>query len=98
VSHFKWKDKKLYLYCHLQPRATRDEITGLHGNRLKIRITAPPADGRANAHLIKFLAKQFGVAKSQVAIESGAISRQKTVMISDPVRLPKQANISLQQE
>ena len=58
------------------------------GDRLKISITAPPVDGKANAHLVKFLAGQFGVAKSQVSIVSGESGRDKTVRVSQPARVP----------
>ncbi len=47
----------LLLFVYLQPKASRDQIIGLHGNELKIAITAPPIDGKANAHLSKYLAK-----------------------------------------
>jgi uncharacterized protein (TIGR00251 family) len=49
---------------HIQPKASRDEWSGLHGERLKLRIKAPPVDGKANAYLIGFLAKEFGINKS----------------------------------
>jgi len=97
MSHFSWKGKTLHLRCQLQPRAARDEIVGIHDDRLKVRITAAPVDGKANAHLIKFLAKQFGVPKNQVAIESGETSRQKSVSITEPRRLPTEAEVLVQE-
>lgn len=72
----------LLLNCHLQPKASNDDIVGLHGESVKIRITAPPIEGKANAHLIKFLAKQFGVPNSAISIISGELGRQKKVKIS----------------
>ena len=78
----------LLLGCYLQPRASKDEVVGKHGDALKIRITAPPVDGEANAQLIRFLSKQFGVSKSDVVIESGATGRRKTVRIIKPARQP----------
>lgn len=66
---------------------------GLHNNSVKIRITAPPVDGKANAHLIKFLAKVFGVSKSSVIIASGESGRHKVVRISHPRKLPELLNI-----
>lgn len=48
----------LVLRLYIQPKASRDSIVGLHGDELKVAITAPPVDGQANAHLVKFLAKQ----------------------------------------
>lgn len=88
-----WHGDVLLLSCHLQPKASKDEICGLHGDSVKIRISAPPIDGRANAQLIKFLAKQFAVAKSQVEIISGASGRQKRIRISQPGRFPAQLPI-----
>ena len=58
------------------------------GNRLKLRLTAPPVEGKANAQLIRFLAATFGVTKSRVHLESGASSRNKRVRIQAPERLP----------
>ena len=76
------------LRVQVQPRASRDEFAGLHGNRLKIRLTAAPVDGAANSQLAAFLAAAFGVPKRQVALVSGASGRAKTVRIQAPVRLP----------
>lgn len=58
----------LVLRLYIQPKASRDSIVGLHGDELKVAITALPVDGRANAHLTKYLAKQFRVAKSQSSL------------------------------
>jgi uncharacterized protein (TIGR00251 family) len=79
----------LHLRIYTQPKASRDEVVGLHGDELKIAITAPPVDGKANTHLIKFFAKQCGVAKSKVAITKGQLNRHKTVIISKPLKIPK---------
>ena len=89
MSYFRWDGADLMLDCHLQPKASKDEIAGLHGERLKIRISAPPIDGRANAQLLAFIAKAFGVAKSQVSLDSGDSSRQKRVRIQAPRQLPE---------
>jgi len=93
VSFYRWQGDNLLLSCHLQPKASKDELCGLHGDSVKIRITAPPIDGRANAHLIKFLAKQFGVAKGAITIVSGELGRQKRIQIEQPVRLPEALSI-----
>jgi uncharacterized protein len=87
-QHYRWDGAALLLFCHLQPGASRDEFAGLHGERLKIRIAAPPLDGRANGQLIAFLAAQCGVAKQAVSIVSGAGGRHKTVRIEHPATLP----------
>lgn len=93
MSWYSWQAGSLLLSCYLQPRAARDEIVGLHADSVKIRITAPPVEGQANAHLQKFLARQFGVAKSNVSIISGELGRQKRVKIDQPTKLPPQLDI-----
>ena len=87
-AYFRWDGEDLLLACHLQPKASKDEFAGLHGDRLKIRLTAPPVEGKANAHLLAFLAEAFGVSKSQVSLESGELNRQKRVRIRQPRQLP----------
>lgn len=91
--YYEWRGQDLLLYCQLQPQAARDEFVGVvssdpHGERLKIRIKAPPLDGRANARLIAFLAGEFGTTQRAVHIESGASGRLKTVLIERPAALP----------
>lgn len=78
----------LVLRLYIQPKASRDQIVGLHGDELKVAITAPPVDGQANTHLIKFIAKQFRVAKSQVVIEKGELGRHKQIKIVNPQQIP----------
>ena len=63
------------------PRASKDEIVGIHGDALRIRLTAPPVEGRANEALIAFLAQRLGVRKSQVEIVAGATSRRKMIRV-----------------
>lgn len=88
TSHYRWQGENLMLFCHIQPGASRAEFAGLHGERLKIRIAAAPTEGRANKQLQQFLAKACGVKKQAVEITSGAQSRQKTLTIRAPVKLP----------
>jgi uncharacterized protein len=78
----------LRLKLYIQPKASRDDWVGLHGDEIKVAITAPPVDGQANAHLLKFVAKSFKVAKSQVVIEKGELGRHKTLLIQAPQQLP----------
>lgn len=86
---WQWQGEVLLLTVHAQPRASRDEIAGLHGDALKIRITAPPVDGKANAHLQKFLAESFGVPHAQVELVQGETGRRKQFRISSPQKLPQ---------
>jgi len=72
----------------VQPRASRDEIVGPHGEALKVRITAPPVEGRANEHLRRFLAKAFEVAPGRVELLAGSAGRQKRIAIHEPNALP----------
>ena len=96
MSYFRWEGEDLILDCHLQPKASSDEFAGLHGERLKIRLTAPPVEGKANAHLLAFLGKAFGVAKSQVSLISGELNRQKRVRIQRPQKLPDLPGLTAQ--
>jgi uncharacterized protein (TIGR00251 family) len=70
------------LTLHVQPGAKRSEIAGLHGDALKIRLAAPPIDGRANDALLKFVAELFSVPVRQVELKQGAQSRHKVVAVS----------------
>ncbi|MCL5261416.1 MAG: DUF167 family protein [Gammaproteobacteria bacterium] len=79
-----WLGNDLYLNVHLQTRAKKDAIIGQHGGSLKITVTAPPIEGKANQHLIKFLAKYFNVTQSQVKIQQGLKSKNKLVLIKEP--------------
>ncbi|WP_114192772.1 DUF167 family protein YggU [Edaphovirga cremea] len=79
----------LVIRLYIQPKASRDQIIGVHGDELKVAITAPPVDGQANAHLVKFLAKQFKVAKSNVTIEKGELGRHKQIRIVSPQCIPE---------
>ena len=67
------------LSIYVQPRAAKNVVVGLHGQAIKIRLTAPPVDGAANKMCLQFLAKQLKVPKSALRIESGHSSRSKTV-------------------
>lgn len=69
------------LTLHIQPGAKKTEVVGLHGEALKIRLAAPPVDGKANAALLAFIAARLGVAKSQVELVSGETSRAKRVKV-----------------
>ncbi len=75
-------DDGVSLRLHVQPGAKKTEIAGLHGDALKIRLAAPPVDGKANACLLEFLARQLGVAKSAVELLSGETSRSKRLRVT----------------
>jgi len=69
------------LQIHVQPRASRTELAGRHGDALKIRLAAPPVDGAANEALLRFIALRLGVPLRAVALERGASSREKIVTV-----------------
>jgi len=72
----------LTLTLHIQPGAKRTEVAGLHGEALKIRLAAPPVEGRANEALLKFVAASFGVPLRQVELKQGGQSRHKVVAVT----------------
>ena len=70
------------LTLHIQPGAKKTEIAGLHGDALKIRLAAPPVDGKANAALLEFVAGRLGLARSTLSLKSGQTSRRKVLEIA----------------
>ncbi len=68
---------------HVQPRASRDRISGIHGDRLKIHVQAPPVDMKANRACQKLLSKILKIPKSRLVLKSGTSSRQKTFLAQD---------------
>jgi uncharacterized protein len=66
----------------IQPRSSKNEVSGIHNNSLKIRLTSPPVDGAANKVCIKFLSKWLGVSPSKVRIVSGLSSKNKIIEIT----------------
>jgi uncharacterized protein len=69
------------LVIHAAPRAARSQIQGLHGDALKVRLQAPPVDGKANETLMEFLAEVLGVPRRQVTLLSGLTSKHKRVAV-----------------
>ncbi|HKE95166.1 MAG TPA: DUF167 family protein [Povalibacter sp.] len=93
MTAVRWQGTTLILELQVQPGAARDEIVGPHGERLRVRISAAPVDGRANRHLIEFLAATFDVPRSRVTLLRGASGRTKTVRIDAPARLPPEIGV-----
>lgn len=89
MSWFRRDGADVVLQVQIQPRASRDAVAGVIGDRLKIRLTAPPVEGRANEHLIAYLAKLFGVSKSSVILEQGDSARYKRLRIRSPKKYPE---------
>ena len=83
-NYYKWQEDNLMLELYVQPKASKDAIIGEYGQRLKVAITQAPQDGKANKHLIKFLAKYFGVPQSRAELLKGDSSKYKAVLIYTP--------------
>jgi uncharacterized protein (TIGR00251 family) len=86
---FRRDGEDVILLVKTQPKASQDEFAGTRDDRLRVRITAAPVDGRANAHLVAWLAKQFGVARRDVVIEQGMANRHKRIRIKSPGMIPE---------
>ncbi len=72
---------EVLLKIKVQPRASQNQIVGIMENTLKIRLTAPPVDGKANQICLKFLAEVLKIPRQQLELVSGQTSRQKTIRI-----------------
>ncbi|MDD2721488.1 MAG: DUF167 domain-containing protein [Gallionella sp.] len=77
------------LTLHVQPGAKHSVVSGLHGDALKIRLAAPPIEGRANKALLKFIAELFDVPVRQVTLRQGDQSRHKVVAVSGSNVVPE---------
>ncbi len=88
-SWYEWDGNNLLLSVKIQPRASKNEWLGAYDGAVKIRLTAPPVKGKANQHVIKFLAKLFNTSKSNINILSGETARYKRIQIKAPKMLPK---------
>lgn len=70
------------LLVQVQPRSSRNQLVGLQGDALKVKLTSPPVDGAANKACCAFLAKVFGIAKGDVDLVAGDKSRQKRLLLN----------------
>ena len=85
---FRWDDRTLELRVKAQPRSKTNQIAGVSGDALVVRINAIPENGRANQTLLRLLADAFSVPKQNVHISRGIGSRIKTVRIEQPRTIP----------
>ncbi|MEL7567789.1 MAG: DUF167 domain-containing protein [Dehalobacterium sp.] len=76
------KGGKVSFKVKVQPRASKNGLSGIIGDAVKLRITAPPVDGEANKGVIQYFARLFGVSQKEVVIISGLSSKTKIVEIS----------------
>jgi uncharacterized protein (TIGR00251 family) len=80
--------EKITLTVFLQPKSSKNEIVGPYRDGIKIKVTAPPIEGKANEALIKLLSKELGIPPSWIEMVKGHHSREKTLKISgvDPIQ------------
>jgi uncharacterized protein (TIGR00251 family) len=75
---------ELVVSVHVRPGGRRDAVEGTHDGVLAVRVSAPPADGRANEAVCRLLASAFGVRRRDVEVVSGHTARRKRVRITGP--------------
>ena len=80
-NFIKVKGNKIFLKVHINPNSKKNEIVGIFDNSLKIKISSPPVDGKANKAIIKFFSKFLNIPKSKIKIEKGDKSRDKLIAI-----------------
>jgi len=76
------RNGSVLLSLHVQPRAAKNELSGIHDGALKLRLTTPPVDGKANKAVISFVSKKLKLPKSSVTLRSGLKNRRKQLLIS----------------
>ena len=87
MSWYSWEGESLILRIKVQPKASSNAFAEVMGDAIKLRTTAPPIDGKANEQIIAWLAKGFGIAKSNVQLSNGDVARFKTFRIAAPKKL-----------
>lgn len=85
---FAWDGDTLVLYILGKPSDKQDAIGKIHGNQLRVSVTAAPRAGKATDHMVKFLAKQFGVTPNDIEVVSGRMNVNKKLRIKAPRQLP----------
>lgn len=93
-EHYRWQGADLLLRCHVQPGARSEEISGLQGGRVKVRVAAPALEGKANQRLTRLIAASFGVSPSAVDIVQGHGHRFKNLLIRTPQVLPAACEVT----
>jgi len=89
MGWYRREGESIVLVLHVQPGAKRTEVSGLHGKALKIRLAAPPIEGRANEALLRFIAEKFDVPQREVELLRGGQSRHKMVKVTGSVVQPE---------
>lgn len=88
MSWYRRTDQGWLISVHAQPGAKKSAVAGLHGEALKVRVSAPPVEGKANEALIALVAKALGLPRRAVSIVKGDSSREKLLLIADPAADP----------
>jgi uncharacterized protein (TIGR00251 family) len=88
MSYFEWQGENLIIRVRVQPRSSKEGFAEVLGDQIKLRINAPPVDGKANAQIIKYLAGLFKAPRKQIEILSGETGRDKRIRISQPRHCP----------
>ena len=86
MGWFRWDGRDLILSVYVQPGASRAGIVGLHGDALKVRVTAQPERGRANQAVARLLARRLDVGPGRIAVQRGAASRHKLLRVTSVSR------------
>lgn len=86
---YQWEDDTLVLNILGTPSAKRDAIGKVKGNQLKVSVTAAPVGGKATDHMVKFLAKEFGVSASDIVVVYGRMNVNKQLRIKNPKTVPE---------
>ena len=87
AAWYRWDGDDLVVQLRVLPRAGKNAIVGPYGDALKVRITAPPVEGAANAYLVEWFAKLCKVPKARVTLEAGDKGRDKRIRIHSPAQL-----------
>lgn len=97
MSFYQWQENDLILFVKTQPNASKNELAEIinhdvQHDQIKIRISSPAVDGKANKELFRFLSQLFKVSRSQIELLSGQSSRNKKLRIRSPKALPESIN------
>jgi uncharacterized protein (TIGR00251 family) len=77
--------KETLIKVYLQPKSSKNEMVGPYRDGIKVKVTAPPIEGKANEALIRFLSKELGISPSSIEMIKGHHSREKTLRILSTV-------------
>ncbi len=80
-------NRELLLKVYVQPKSSKNEVVGPYRDGIKVKVTAPPVEGKANEALIRFLAQEFGTSPSSIEIIKGRNAREKIIRIGGNVKV-----------